>query len=103
MHDAGRGFIEIGVVSHNDRVFAAHLGHDPFDPELFRGSFGRSFIDAQADLFRAGESDKACLRMIDDHVTNFRARTCHKVHHACRHAGFFKQLEKLVRNGRGIG
>ena len=62
-----------------------------------------AFVNAQTNFFRPSEGDKARLRMIDDHVANFRTRAGHEVDDTRRHARLFQQLKKLVGNRGRIG
>src|SRR5205807_4276117 len=64
LHDAGRGLVEVCIVSHDDCIFATHFGDHAFDPELAIMNLRPSFVDAQTNLFRSREGDKARLRMI---------------------------------------
>src|SRR5262249_31183589 len=71
--DACRGFIKVRRFINDDGVFAAHFGHDAFDPDLPIARFGGQLVDAQAHSHRTGERDEARLRMFDQIFADRRA------------------------------
>ena len=68
--------VEIGFAIDDDGVLAAHLRDHAFDPDLTLARFRGQFVDAQADVARAGEGDEARFRMLHQHVADQRAAAC---------------------------
>src|SRR5687768_17742287 len=79
LHHPRSGFVKICIRVHYDRVLTAHFSHHTLDPKLARLGLRRAFVNAEADLFRAGEGNKPRQGMVHDDVTNLGARSGHEV------------------------
>src|SRR5579872_2830092 len=93
--NALHGRVQVGIVSHNDGVFAAHLQNCAFDPLLAGARHRRSLVDVQSHLFGPGKSNEADLRMLDQAAAESRAGARTEIHDPIGHPGLLQCLEKL--------
>src|SRR6185437_12687468 len=101
-HDAFDGSVDVRIRADDDRVLAAELEDGALDPDLALLRLRGALVNFEADGFRAGEGDEACLRMFNERAADFWAALA-QVHDARRHAGLFEYVEEARRNGGRVG
>ena len=101
-HDPFDGSIDVRIRADDDRVLAAHLEDGALDPDLALLRFRGALVNFEADGFRAGEGDEACLRVFDQRAPHGRAALA-QVHDAGRHAGLFEYIEEARGDGGCVG
>ncbi len=101
--DSGGGPFQISGGIHDNCVFSAHLGNDPFDPDLSFRYLGSFLIDAKPDFFRAGKVYKPGQRMLYDIIPDHRAGTRNKIDNSRRESGLFAKFYEFVSDNRSVG
>src|SRR5262249_16226570 len=92
--------VEVGIGVNDDGIFSTHLEDRALDPFLAGTVRGGTLVDVKPDLLRAGESNKAGLRMLDQAGAEAGAGAGAEIHNAVGHAGFLQDLKKLGSDGR---
>src|SRR4051794_14857422 len=81
--------VEIRIVENDHRVLAAHFQRTMLE------AAGGDFTDHASYFARAGERDRANVRMCEHRRAGFRAETGNDVDHTFRQAGVEQRLDNV--------